>query len=173
MPEPVQRPARRRPVPVGRGILWLLCAAAAAAAVRNVLMDQPLSWWSAGPEHAEAQAVRAGVQPLGPAAAQAMMEEQDALVLDARPRQAFDRARLPGALSLPAEAFDDVFPALQPFLRPARPVLVYCSDETCDEAFRAARRLRVQGAERVYVLAGGLRAWRREGRPLAPGGESP
>jgi rhodanese-related sulfurtransferase len=87
------------------------------------------------------------------------------VVADLRPEAEFLRAALPGALGLPAATLGIRLSELPPA---GVPVLVY--DEDGGELARAcARFLRFRGLDEVWLLEGGLRAWRQAGGPLAPG----
>jgi rhodanese-related sulfurtransferase len=91
--------------------------------------------------------------------------EKGALFLDARPRDFWRMSRIPGALSLPEEEFDQAFPGLEPRLRQNLSLIVYCSGYGCESSHIVARQLRARGYPAV-ILDEGLPAWQDEGYAL-------
>jgi rhodanese-related sulfurtransferase len=88
-----------------------------------------------------------------------------ALFLDARPRDFWRMNRIPGALSLPEEGFDAAWPGVEPALRHARAIVVYCSGYGCEASHIVARKLRERGFA-AAVLDEGLPAWQDAGLSL-------
>ena len=84
------------------------------------------------------------------------------VVLDALPESIYRQEHLPGARSLPLEAFDAS--QVEALDRDAG-VLVYCFDQHCDLSARLARRLDDLGFDPVYDLIGGRAAWTALGLP--------
>ena len=80
-------------------------------------------------------------------------------LVDARSRESYDRAHLPGAVS--------IHDAL-----PDGPLVTYCWSPGCNGATKAAARLHDQGRE-VREMIGGFEYWVREGLPIegAVGGD--
>jgi rhodanese-related sulfurtransferase len=88
-----------------------------------------------------------------------------ALFLDARPRDFWRMNRIPGALALPEDDFDAAFAEVEPRLRRARAIVVYCSGYGCEASHIVARRLREKGFD-AAVLDEGLPAWEEAGLPV-------
>jgi thioredoxin-like negative regulator of GroEL len=90
----------------------------------------------------------------------ALMKQGVVVAVDTRDKGAFDRAHVPGAVSMPLEEIEGRLAELH--MLPARPV-VYCrsGDKTKD----LADRLNEQGLP-VAFLEGGLLAWESEGLPI-------
>ena len=95
-------------------------------------------------------------------------DRQAVLLVDARVGLIYRLQRIPGALSLPEDEFERVFPALEARLRNRYDVVVYCDGHTCEASHIVARRLKERGIPAV-VLEGGLPAWRDAGYPLETG----
>lgn len=91
--------------------------------------------------------------------------DRGALFLDARPHDFWRMNRIPGALSLPEDDFDKAFAALEPTVRHAKAVVVYCSGFGCEASHVVARRLRERGID-AAVLDEGLPAWEDAKLPL-------
>lgn len=86
-------------------------------------------------------------------------------VVDARSRADFDRAHIPGAVSLPHPEIDA---GAAEGLRGRGAVVVYCWGVSCNAAARAAMRLAGHGIH-VKELVGGIQAWRAQGYDISTG----
>jgi rhodanese-related sulfurtransferase len=91
--------------------------------------------------------------------------DRGALFLDARPRDFWRVSRIPGALPLPEEDFDRAFAALEPQLRRASGIVVYCSGFGCEASHVVARKLRERGFV-AAILDEGIPAWQDADLPL-------
>ena len=81
-------------------------------------------------------------------------------VVDVRSARAYDRGRLPGAVSLPAGEIT----AQRAAELPAGLLVVYCWGPGCNGAHRAGAALAAHG-RRVKEMLGGFEYWVREGLP--------
>lgn len=90
---------------------------------------------------------------------------QNALVLDIRPQEAFAAGHVTGARNMPS---DQLAKAGETFKKQKdKPIVVYC--ESGPQAASAVRELVAQGFTKVCSLRGGLSAWRTDNLPLAKG----
>jgi rhodanese-related sulfurtransferase len=89
-----------------------------------------------------------------------LINARNAQIVDVREAGEFGVSSLPNARNIPVGEIDRR--AVE--LRKERPVIVVCNGG--GRAPRAAARLRAAGLTEVYVLAGGLAAWRDAGLPL-------
>jgi rhodanese-related sulfurtransferase len=89
-----------------------------------------------------------------------MINSKNAQVLDVRAADDFGKGSLPNAKNIPTAAIKDRLGEL----KKDRPVIVVCDRGT--SAGPAAAQLRAAGFGEVYVLAGGLAAWREAGLPV-------
>ena len=106
-----------------------------------------------------------GFKGLGPAALTALVNRDNALVVDLRPSAEFEKGHIPGAKSVQMNQFDPENKQLA--AARALPVVLVCkSGQTAAEA---AKRLHKAGFERVFVLDGGIGAWQQADLPLAKG----
>lgn len=85
----------------------------------------------------------------------------DFVLVDCRPRDSYDKAHLPGAVSLPVREID---PA-QVAALPQGLLVTYCWGPSCNAATKGAYRLAALGRQ-VKELIGGLEYWIREGHPV-------
>ncbi|SPE23561.1 Sulfurtransferase [Burkholderiales bacterium] len=104
---------------------------------------------------------RAGGPSLGTLAATQLMNSRDVQIVDVRAAAEFGAGSLPNAKNLPLPEVAQRAAEL----RKDRPVIVVC--EFGRRASLAAVKLRSAGISEVYILAGGLNAWRAAGLPLA------
>ncbi len=107
---------------------------------------------------------QSGDELVSPAQAKVLLD-RGALFLDARPREFWRMNRIPGALPLPEEELATALPPLEPTVRRARAVVVYCSGYGCDASHIVARRLRELGIA-AGILDEGLPAWEDAGLPV-------
>jgi len=86
----------------------------------------------------------------------------NALWVDSRPTDEFERDHVPGAISLNEDRWNE---ALSEFLAkqwsPEKKIVVYCSSQSCNLAEDVARRLREEAKlpNEIRILNGGWEAW--------------
>ncbi len=86
----------------------------------------------------------------------------NALWVDARPAEEFERDHIPGAIPLNEDRWNELLP---PFLEkqwsPEKKIVVYCSAASCNLAEDVARRLREEAKlpNEIRILKGGWEAW--------------
>jgi rhodanese-related sulfurtransferase len=112
----------------------------------------------------EIRARAAGFMAIGPQDAVRLMN-QNALVLDLRPAEAFAAGHLAGARNLPMDQLPQAGETLKKYKE--KPVVVYC--ETGALSGPAAKKLAEQGFTKAVNLRGGLAAWRTENLPVTRG----
>lgn len=106
-----------------------------------------------------------GYKGLQPAGLTALVNRDNALVVDLRPIADFEKGHIPGARNVQMSQFDPENRHLA--VAKALPVVLVCkAGQTSGDA---AKRLRKAGFERVFVLDGGIGAWLQAGLPLAKG----
>jgi len=103
-----------------------------------------------------------GYRGIDAADAPRLINHDDAVVLDVRPRDAYKKSRVLNAVSLPADTITD-----QDIAKYAgRPIIVY-DDNGLAVSTRVAAQFVRGGCKHVYLLNGGLAAWQSAGMPLA------
>jgi rhodanese-related sulfurtransferase len=90
---------------------------------------------------------------------------QNALVLDIRPQEAFAAGHVTGARHMPSDQIIKAGETLKK--QKDKPIVVYCESGTL--ASSAVRQLVAQGFTKVFSLRGGLAAWRTDNLPVAKG----
>jgi rhodanese-related sulfurtransferase len=106
-----------------------------------------------------------GYKALRPAALTALINRENALVVDLSPAADFDKGHIPGSRNVLPSQFDPENPGLAKAR--ALPVVVVC--RTGQGSAAAAARLKKAGFEQVYWLDGGIAAWQQADLPLVKG----
>jgi rhodanese-related sulfurtransferase len=99
---------------------------------------------------------------VSPAQATHLINREDAFVVDVREPGEFNAGHILGAKNVPFASVASAGPELAK--RKTKPVIMYCA--TGDRSASAAATLRKQGFERVFNLAGGIKAWQDAGLPV-------
>lgn len=123
-----------------------VCAALAAAGCASAAHppETALSADSAQPAYARVSAREAK---------EMMDENKDAVVVDVRTREEYERRHIPGAISLPLAAIEQQAPRA---LSPSDAILVYCRSGSRSK--QAAEKLAAAGYKKVFDF-GGINDW--------------
>ena len=113
----------------------------------------------------EVQRARRSGQPVSPSRATRLSNSEDAAFIDARRQKDFEQAHLPGARCIPAREIESHLKQIEKLRQ--RPVVLY--DDGGLDAERAAKALAKNGFTRLYVIDGGLAAWRKADLPTESG----
>lgn len=113
----------------------------------------------------ELRRVGGGFRRLNPAQLTALINRNDAMVVDMRAAADFKAGHIPNARNIPAAQLDPEHKQLAQAKQ--RPVVLVC--QSGQSATAAARRLHKAGFDQVHVLEGGLAAWRQADLPVAKG----
>jgi rhodanese-related sulfurtransferase len=89
-----------------------------------------------------------------------LINSRNAVIVDVRTAQEFATGSLPGARNITVDKIGEKMRDI----KKDKPLIVVCA--TGSRAGRAAAQLRASGYGEVYVLAGGLAAWREAGLPI-------
>ena len=95
-----------------------------------------------------------------------ILADNSFLVFDARKPVEYQIGHLPGAISFPFEAKEQVFADWAAILQPDQKVLVYCSSKKCDDALNLAQFLREFGIKEIFVYSEGIEGWKKTGQPI-------
>lgn len=106
-----------------------------------------------------------GIKRIGPAQLTALVNRDNALVIDLRAAADFAKGHIAGAKNVQMSQFDPENKALAP--AKALPVVLVCN--VGQTAGVAAKRLRKAGFANVAVLEGGIRAWLAADLPVVKG----
>ena len=107
-----------------------------------------------------------GVRRIGPATLTALINRDNALVVDLRPIADFDKGHIASAKNVQMSQFDPESKQLAS--AKALPVVLVC--KVGESANSAAKRLLKAGFTNVSVLEGGVQAWQAADPPLVKKG---
>jgi len=134
----------------------LLAVALALGSAGNALSPRGLAWTRPLGKDQRARIVEAGLIPVP----QKALEQDRPSILfrlvDARPREEYRIGRLKGAYSCPWRELREGTATPPP---QGGPIVVYCSNEFCDDALDLGRWLLGHGYKDVGVLIDGYDAW--------------
>jgi len=106
-----------------------------------------------------------GVKTLDLAQAYQTWQEKKALFVDARKAEEYQELHVQGAVNVPPETWAELPSSEIMHMDRTRELVVYCSQESCDDALKLAKKLRAAGFTRVMAFTGGFRAWDEAGYP--------
>lgn len=106
-----------------------------------------------------------GYKALRPAALTALINRDNALVIDLSSSSEFEKGHIPGSRNVAPSQFDPENAQL--VAAKALPVVAVC--RTGQASADAAKRLKKAGFEHVYWLDGGIAAWQQADLPLVKG----
>lgn len=114
--------------------------------------------------------VKPGDETIEAPEARRRLDRGGTLFLDARPIAFYEMGHVPTALPLPEDDFDRAFAKIEPRLRSALDVVVYCSGYGCEASHIVARKLKERGIPAV-ILHDGWPAWEEGNHPVKSGKE--
>jgi rhodanese-related sulfurtransferase len=106
-----------------------------------------------------------GFKEIKPGEAVALINHQNAVVLDVREPAEYSTGHILNSVNVPLAALDERIGELEPYR--GRPVIVCC--RTGPRAARASALLRRNDFASVSKLSGGVLAWESAGLPLSKG----
>lgn len=98
--------------------------------------------------------------------AQRLVEEKKALLVDARPKEFYSREHIEGAVSVPLSLFDVIYMMKLSNTDLETPIIVYGRTISRLYDVEVAHLLKKRDHEKVYVLSGGMDAWKEQGRQV-------
>lgn len=137
----------------------------AAFAGRNPLLSMALAGLTVAIIVNEALRLFSGYKSLRPAELTALVNRDNALVVDLRPAAEFAKGHISGSRNVQMGQFDPENKQLA--AAKALPVVLVC--KTGAVAGGAAKRLKKAGFEQVFVLDGGIGGWQSADLPLVKG----
>lgn len=135
----------------------------------NLVSPRRIPWVEDWSQYIESKALREGITLVTTPQAVDYFRRGTHVFLDARHEADYQKARIPGAFSLPFDAMEEKAGDVQLLLSPSQPVVTYCSGKNCDESFLLTVELRKQGFTNVVLYAGGMDAWIASGHPAERG----
>ena len=131
----------------------------------NALLSLALVGLTLALVYTELARVFSGFKPVTPAQLTALINREDALLVDLSASADFDKGHIPGSKNVQTSQFDPESKLLAKVRE--LPVVVACRSGTASAD--AAKRLVKAGFKKVYWLDGGITAWQAANLPLARG----
>lgn len=103
-----------------------------------------------------------GAKKISPLQLPQLQSRESAVVVDVGDKEAFKQGHIAQAINLPLEQFKDKLARLNK--HKSKPIIVAC--ENGSRSAKAAAILRSNEFSQLYILEGGLAAWRKENLPL-------
>jgi rhodanese-related sulfurtransferase len=88
-------------------------------------------------------------------------------IINTLPRDAFEKTRIPGAISIPQDDSDFVDQVARAAGARDKKLVVYCANSQCDSSEKATKKLEEAGFTSVLTYKGGAEAWKKEARTSA------
>ena len=136
-----------------------------AFAGRHMLLAMALAGLTIALAYTEVARLFRGYTAVRPPALTALINRDEAVMLDLSPASDFEKGHIAGAKSVPMADFNPAHKRLPS--DKARPVVVSC--RTGPASMGAAAQLKKAGFEKVYWLEGGVAAWQAADLPLVKG----
>jgi rhodanese-related sulfurtransferase len=88
--------------------------------------------------------------------------DQNYVIVDARPRDAYDKEHLPGAVSVPLDETDSYAGKFDK----NQTVITYCGSFQCPISTKSAQEFMKLGFKNVRDYKGGIKEWKEKGYPV-------
>jgi rhodanese-related sulfurtransferase len=141
----------------------IVLASAVAAIVANSVHPRRIPWVQNWSGQVEARAIEQDIQVIPLIDALGKFSSTEVLFVDARPADHFARGHIPGAVSVPFEQFDALFPVIVDLIDSGRELVVYCTDRECDDALLLAIELQAMGCTNLVLYVDGFEWWKKHG----------
>ena len=141
----------------------ILLASAVVAVVATSIHPRRIPWVQNWSRQVEAQAVKQDIKVIPLAVALGIFRSGEAVFIDARSADHFAKGHIPGAVSVPFEQFDELFPVIADLIESGRELVVYCSNRECDDALLLAAWLKEIGGSNTVLYIDGLELWEKLG----------
>ena len=102
-----------------------------------------------------------GLKPVGTTQAVQLVNQQKGLFVDIREKAEFEKEHIADSINIPLSSLADDLGKLK---KPEQPLVVVCASG--QRARSAAKQLKGKGFSEVYLLSGGLNAWKEAKLPL-------
>lgn len=91
---------------------------------------------------------------------------QEAVFIDSRSQELFDRGHIPGAISVPLEDLKTGREDLLALIPEVPGIVIYCEGGSCQDSTDLARILEWRGFKNLKVFLGGWAEWQQSGLPV-------
>lgn len=109
--------------------------------------------------------------PLGLMQVKELFNSGEAIIIDARDREAFQKGHIRGAISIPLGEAEGLIPNLSRKTPKEKMLVVYCGGYDCHDSRLLGEKLLAAGFTQVFVYEGGYPEWQDGGNPVERGEE--
>src|SRR5712675_1331513 len=88
--------------------------------------------------------------------------EPDLPIINTLPLEAFEKTRIPGAISIPQNEPDFADRVARAVGAKDKKLVIYCASQQCDSSEKATQKLEEAGFTSVLTYKGGAEAWKKE-----------
>ncbi len=134
--------------------------------VVNLVRPNGIPWVQDWGNYVEAKASEAGIDVVPLRRVFSFYNAGEHLFVDARSLEEYGKGHIPKAISLPFEALDERFEALDQILSSELPAIVYCKNRECDDALLLAVELREMEKSNLLYYVDGFELWEESGCPV-------
>ena len=150
-----------------RRIGIILLVSGVVTVVANSVHPQRIPWVQDWSRQVEAQAAKQDIKVIPLTVALEKFRSGDSLFVDARSAGHFTKGHISGAVSVPFEQFDELFPVIVDLIDSGRELVVYCSNRECDDALLLASQLKEIGSSNAVLYIDGFEVWQTHGGATA------
>ncbi len=143
--------------------LILVCASLVGLGV-NLISSISLPWEYVPTKEIEVHGVK--VPLIDEQAAFKLFGSEGTVFVDTRKKKDYSERHVKGAVFLPPEDKEELFPTVQPFLPEDARVILYCYGPECDMAEQVANFLAQLGYTNMMIMSAGFRPWEKAGHPV-------
>ncbi len=144
----------------------LVLVAVAAASIYNASNDLGLPWRpSPGNRVGIPRAFESRLPQIDAAQALSLYEGGEALFVDSRDEEDYQRDHIPGAVNAPMGRWTEIWPEIESALPRDRLLVLYCYGAHCGLSTRQGKELLRQGYSDLVVLDYGWNTWTEHGHP--------
>jgi rhodanese-related sulfurtransferase len=144
----------------------LLCIAVAAAAIWNARLPLGIPWLpSPGNRVGIPRAFETRLPEINATEALRLYEAGEALFVDSRDSEDYDKDHIPGAASFPEREWAKLWPKMKDRLPRNRLLVLYCYGAHCGLSTRQGKALLEEGYDKLVILDYGWDTWTKAGNP--------
>ena len=114
-------------------------------------------------------AIESPARPVLVAGARRLFKEGRSVFVDARPAGEYETSQIKGALNVPFDRWEELYPALEPWIAHGG-IVLYAGREQIRLADDLAVALASRGhADSLFIFLGGVEEWAQAGLPISTG----
>lgn len=141
----------------------LLLASAVAAVVANSVHPRRIPWVQDWSRQVEAKAAQRKIKVIPLSIALQKFQGRDVVFVDARSTAEFTLGHIPGAVSIPFQSLEEMFPEVGTLIDSGKELVIYCKNRECDDSLLLATELQAMGCSNLVLYVDGFELWEKHG----------